>query len=177
MSRDIPRDSVSLCCLFVLSCCGRRSAPNETKDASATSGGNTPQEGGTDIEHASMASSVAPQPEQARGGHGRHTRFPRTPRSHTIKEDELPRRSPEDEHATVGRERILSDVDNAVEKDRQRGKTRAKWTVGMVALTVVVAVIVDLACHDNVRGWLEDAFTWIEDNPEAGETTIIRCRV
>lgn len=123
-----------------------------------------------------MPPSVAPQQEEARGGHGRHTRFPRRPRSHVITEEQLPRRAPEDELAALGRERILSDIDDAVEKDGQKGKTRAKWIFGGVAFAVVVAAIVDLSCHDNIRGWLGDAFDWIEDNPEAGEKTYI-CQI
>lgn len=123
-----------------------------------------------------MPPSVAPQQEEVDGGHGGHTRFQRRPRSHVIKEEQLPRRAPDDELAALGRQRILSNVDDAVEKDRQSGKTRAKWILGVVIVAVVVAAIVDLSCHENIRGWLEGAFNWIEDNPEAGEKSTLSLR-
>lgn len=96
----------------------------------------------------------------------RSYRFLRRPRTPVVVEEKLPRRSPEDELAAIARR---SEVEEAVEMDNQQGKHRAKIIVGIVAFCVVVAVIVDVACHDNVQNWLDESFDWIEENPKAGE--------
>lgn len=53
------------------------------------------------------------------------------------------------------------------------GRCWTKFIMALLILGVVTATIVDLACHDNVRSWLEDCFQWIEDNPKGGESHFI----
>lgn len=99
----------------------------------------------------------------------------RTPLSHgqgsspvVVTEEPLPRRHRR-EHDMVELSAVRDEVDEAVETDKRRGRVRLKRIVVFVIVAVVVATIVDVACHDNVRMWLGASFDWIEDNPNAGE--------
>lgn len=58
---------------------------------------------------------------------------------------------------------------DAVERDSEQGKCRAKAITVVLILGLLAATITDLACHDNVRNFLRDVFEWIEENPESGE--------
>ncbi|CAM9872159.1 unnamed protein product [Scytosiphon promiscuus] len=84
-----------------------------------------------------------------------------------VEEEVLPRRRKR-EHGIGERAAIHEEVEEAVEVDRKRGRRRVKKIIFGVVFALVVSAIVDLACHDNVRTWLETSFDWIEDNPEAG---------
>lgn len=83
-----------------------------------------------------------------------------------VKEEKLPRRSPEDELAAMN---SRTEVEEAVEVDLQRRKNRVKTIIALVIVCIVIAVIVDLSAHNNVKNWLEGAMDWIEDNPKSGE--------
>ncbi|CAM9491348.1 unnamed protein product [Pylaiella littoralis] len=98
----------------------------------------------------------------------------RTPLSHgqgsspvVVTEEPLPR-CHRREHDMVELSAVRDEVDEAVETDKRRGRVRLKRIVVFVIVAVVVATIVDVACHDNVRMWLGASFDWIEDNPNAG---------
>lgn len=82
-----------------------------------------------------------------------------------MREESGPRRH----HDTLARSEMYEEVNEAVEMDKQRFSRRVRRTLAFAVLVLVVAAIVDLACHDNVRNWLETSFDWIEANPEAGE--------
>lgn len=84
-----------------------------------------------------------------------------------VTEEPLPRRHRE--HDMVERSAMRDEVDEAVEVDDRRGRVRLKRILMFVVVAVVVATIVDVACHDNVRTWLNVSFDWIEENPRAGE--------
>lgn len=83
-----------------------------------------------------------------------------------VKELKLPRRIPDDELAAMN---SRTDVEEAVEVDLQRRKNRVKTIIALVIVCIVIAVIVDLSAHNNVRNWLDGAMDWIEDNPKSGE--------
>lgn len=89
------------------------------------------------------------------------------PRVPSPEEQELPRRNAEDERAAM--DSVYENVDVAVEEDGKRTKCRAKVIVAVMVVGLLTATIVDFACHDNVRNWLEASFDWIEENPTAGE--------
>lgn len=113
--------------------------------------------------------AVTPGHDHDDGGYGLNVlKRLRTPTK--VRESSHPRRTAEENFADMAKE---SDVDQAIELAVQRWKRRAKITFVVVAVCLVVAAIVDLACHDNVRGWLEDSFDWIEENPEAGKLDLI----
>lgn len=82
-----------------------------------------------------------------------------------VEEETLPRRR----HGTVERSELYEEVSEAVEIDKQRFSRRIRRTLAFVLVALVVSAIVDIACHDNVRTWLETSFDWIEANPRAGE--------
>lgn len=82
-----------------------------------------------------------------------------------VKEETGPRRY----HDTMERSEINEEVSEAVEMDKQRFSRRIQRIVAYVVVALVVSAIVDIACHDNVRTWLETSFDWIEANPRAGE--------
>lgn len=82
-----------------------------------------------------------------------------------VKEVTGPRRH----HDTLDRVELYDEVSEAVEMDKQRFSRRIRRTLAFVIVALVVAAIVDIACHDNVRTWLETSFDWIEANPRAGE--------
>lgn len=71
----------------------------------------------------------------------------------------------------VGRSVVAADenLDEAVRDDEAKEKSRTRIFLVILVLGLVTATIVDLACHNNVRSWLESCFEWIEDNPKAGE--------
>ena len=96
-----------------------------------------------------------------------HRRF-RRPKPQEVKEEKLPHRAKDDAIATLVCE---SDVDEAVEMDNRQGKHRAKLILGCVVVAVVISAIVDLACHENIRSWLQVSFDWIEENPKSGDST------
>lgn len=98
----------------------------------------------------------------------RHRRFPRQPKPQSVTEETLPRRGEKDAIAKLMTE---SDVDEAVEMDHRQGTHRLKMILGFVVVAVVISAIIDLACHENIRTWLQVSFDWIEENPEAGEST------
>lgn len=83
-----------------------------------------------------------------------------------VKEEEGPRRH----HDTLERSEMYAEVNEAVEMDKQRFARRVRRTLAFTALVLVTAAIVDIACHDNVRNWLETSFDWIEANPKSGES-------
>lgn len=60
-------------------------------------------------------------------------------------------------------------VDEVLSEEDKRARWWTKITLIVLVLGLVVATIVDLACHDNVRSWLDECFDWIEGNPKAGE--------
>lgn len=82
------------------------------------------------------------------------------------REEQGPRRNEDDLSVST---RISNEVDSAVESDVRRVKFRAKVMVAVLVLGLLVATIVDLACHDNVRNFLGETFEWIECNPRSGE--------
>ncbi|CAB1100456.1 unnamed protein product [Ectocarpus sp. CCAP 1310/34] len=83
-----------------------------------------------------------------------------------VKEGPLPRQHRE--YATAERAAMDEEVGQAVEKDNERVNQRIKRIMMFLVVALVVSAIVDIACHDNVRTWLETSFEWIEDNPKAG---------
>ena len=123
---------------------------------------------GEDVRTASEGGSALDYDVNDGDDQRRHRRFPRRPKPQIVMEETLPRRGKEDAIATLIRE---SDVDEAVEMDHRQGKHRLKMILGFVVVAVVISAIIDLACHENIRTWLQVSFDWIEENPEAGETT------
>lgn len=113
------------------------------------------------------ALSVNTQRQQQGDGNNqrRHRRFPRGKQPPIVIEDKSPRRRQEKAIETLVRE---SDVDEAVEMDHMQGKHRLKMILGFVVVAVVISAIIDLACHENIRTWLQVSFNWIEKNPKAG---------
>lgn len=104
---------------------------------------------------------------------GRKTHPKTTP---VVKEGPLPRQHRE--HATAERVAMDEEVGQAVEKDDEGVRRRMKRILMFVVVALVVSAIVDIACHDNVRTWLETSFDWIEDNPKAGECArLYSCKV
>ncbi|CAN0123763.1 unnamed protein product [Ectocarpus sp. 13 AM-2016] len=87
-----------------------------------------------------------------------------------VKEGPLPRQHRE--YAIAERAAMDEEVRQAVEKDNERVNQRIKRIMMFVVVALVVSAIVDIACHDNVRTWLETSFDWIEDNPKAGECAL-----
>lgn len=83
-----------------------------------------------------------------------------------MKEQKLPQRIPDDQLAAMNNH---MEVEEAVEVDLQRRKTRVKTIIALVIVCIVIAVIVDLSAHNNVRNWLDGAMDWIKDNPKSGE--------
>lgn len=90
-----------------------------------------------------------------------------------VKEETLPRRHYE--HDPIEREAMYEELGEAVEMDKERSRKRLKGTLMFVVVAVIVAAIVDIACHDNVRMWLQASFDWIEENPKAGERVQQSC--
>lgn len=80
-----------------------------------------------------------------------------------------PREEPGPRRYTDNGMTLSARLTDAVERDSEQGKCRAKVIVAVVVLGLLAATITDLACHDNVRNFLSDTFDWIEENPESGE--------
>eukprot|EP00903_Cladosiphon_okamuranus_P019689 g18093.t1 len=81
-----------------------------------------------------------------------------------VKEVTGPQRHPD----ALQRGELHEEVSEAVEIDKQRFSRRIRRTLCFILVGLVAAAIVDLACHDNVRMWLETSFDWIEANPKSG---------
>lgn len=112
--------------------------------------------------------SAAVGPAEVTSAAGRKHRRSRRPRTQIpVEQDDFPRRSAGETMEIRARR---ANVDEAVDQDNKNTKNRSKLLIGLAVLGLVVAVIVDLSCHHHVRNWLDGAFGWIEDNPEAGES-------
>lgn len=88
-----------------------------------------------------------------------------------VMEDSMPHRRRE--HDMAERSVMRDEVDQAVEIDKRRGRVRFQRILMFVVVAIVIATIVDISCHDNVRTWLETSFDWIEENPKAGELFVV----
>ena len=84
----------------------------------------------------------------------------------TMEEDKRPQGVPDDGLVAIEKR---TEVEKAVEVDLERGNNRGKKIIGLVIACIVIAVIVDLLTHNNVKSWLEEALEWIERNPWSGE--------
>ncbi|CAM9111301.1 unnamed protein product [Ascophyllum nodosum] len=83
----------------------------------------------------------------------------------TMEEDKRPQGVPDDGLVAIEKR---TEVEKAVEVDLERGNNRGKKIIGLVIACIVIAVIVDLLTHNNVKSWLEEALEWIERNPWSG---------